>query len=234
MTQFIQDLKANDTGKNQRYPDGLYATDSNARLVLVNGEKVQNMLKYPSGIRGILVPNDRQPMVYPNPTDMMQWEITFTDKRILYWSPMSSGLFSGLKMKPGRSTGGFIEYNDIQYIMLAPSLQADHVRVVLGATFGGMPYMIDADLTHANATDYLDTILRQLKSARLTLPSNATEAACTTIDNYRQKVIGDLPQVTELSLAWTGPIVTVLDGDDHLIEELTAVQAYSDAGVYLT
>jgi len=45
-----------------------------------------------------------------------RWEVTVLSDRILVWFPMSAGVFSGLKEKPGRATGGAVRFNDIDEI----------------------------------------------------------------------------------------------------------------------
>ena len=43
-----------------------------------------------------------------------EWEVTFTDSRIIFWHPMTPGLFSSKpKTKAGKATAGHLYYNSI-------------------------------------------------------------------------------------------------------------------------
>jgi hypothetical protein len=114
---FIERLKAN----QEPWSNFPIATDANARVILQPNEKILSetirvnsvgsshhfIYKGDSEWR----PSDATLGKYGLVSDS-RWELTVTDKRIIFWLPTVSNIFGKMKEKPGRATGGCLLFKE--------------------------------------------------------------------------------------------------------------------------
>ena len=229
----VQHLRANHTENHlaREYRDGLFETDHTARFVLQPGEAAITTLNQPAGIRGVFAQRGGRPVVLCDRTDLLNWEITVTDRRVLFWSAMSSGLLTGFKHKPSKATGGYLEHQHITELGLLEPDAAGVVRVFMTARFAGIENWVTLDATASDAQTYCEAAIGCIKERCSQSAPQCAPAIATTIGNYLRTVIAGLPSFDGRTLSIAGPVAVVLNADSKIDRVLTDVDGYQAAGV---
>ena len=146
------------------------ATDSAAQIILAAGESTESEYSLPRV--QALVPNGNKPYPCINPKldqSVFQWKLSFTNQRIILWSPMTLGLLDRPKRKPGAAFGGHIRYRWIDKFLidtsnLSISLEFTRRSIVMGdEDYAVLLYFADSNQAKQFTTDLVKH-LRQYQS----------------------------------------------------------------------
>jgi len=216
------------------FHDGLFSTDSSARLVLQQGEQQVATLQASDGINNVIIQGGGRPFAYPSSVDeRVDWVVIFTDRRLICWSPLADGIFGGFKQKNGQATGGYFEYKDIVMIMMVETPRTGHVRVAMQCKTGSGSdaAMMTFDAEPAQAQAFLQQLAAGAKLKAAKLPPAVAAAGGSTIDRFVAAALAKFPTPLNKSLAFQGNIPVVLDENDRIDKALTDVEAYAASGV---
>jgi hypothetical protein len=114
----VDSLKANQ--KNELHIK--FETDSSARIIIPAEEAeqaVQLKLKSVASYCHRIGSSDWTPNPELGQTGLIRddrWELTITPKQIVVWSPLTTGMFGGIKEKQGKATGGVVPFDYIDQI----------------------------------------------------------------------------------------------------------------------
>jgi len=110
-----------------------------------------------------------------------QWEVTFTSSRIMFWHPMTVGIFGNKpKLKSGKATGGHLYYDSIG------GLSAGYMN-------GNIPFLSctclrqDGTMSHIYMQSDISTLEKVVKECHLRISSHLESAGFSDNDEIRQK-----------------------------------------------
>jgi len=238
MSLFIFKLESNQTPYMLRMESGnddLARTDSLARFVIVEEEGEVKTFQVKRNLRQAILPSEgRQPSLSPYVNDEMIWDIIITGQRICCWSPQRIGFMGKIKENPGTASGGFSLYREIESFSIEKSEKENGSICINYYTGGnGLPFITSISCPEETARSIIDIMLSRIKQYY----SNNNEFAAKnrTIDNYKQAVLSELPDVKERALIFVGPFVraeiTNSAGIEIVDKEITDLKSYAEFGI---
>lgn len=156
----IDICKVNTEYSKHAYSTDDFATDATGRLVARPGETFETM---PLGTLEVLayIGVDNEYRQNPYTVKGMRWEVSFSDNRVVFYSPDTGKLMNGLTKRLRRAALGFCSYGELHSLSLGSAVEQEDpyvstvfvaqvtpaARIPLGVRVHGAPAQLHAFAT---------------------------------------------------------------------------------------
>ena len=218
--------------------DGFFKTDGSSKFIFDDSETTRKTFIVDGDMYQLIpVSGSMQPSPYLS--DSMTWEVTVTNKRIIFWSSKFTGMMGGVKESPGASTGGYFGYKDItDFHILDAGDNASYVTVCFIGKIGDNRVTTLIPFLRSELLAFVECLFDQMKAF---WSDDPIQKGNLTLDNYKNAIIAEFPKILIRTMSITGSfiIVNILsdqndeDSDEILDRAVTDIRAYKEKGVTL-